>query len=71
MAATTLTIASAMVNVFFAEAGEGEDVFKELVEEADVGSDRVFAVVDAETPLGEVVSAVFCAGSAVNPLSVQ
>ena len=71
MAATALTLASPMVNVLLVEAEEGEDVFDELVKEADVGPDRVLAVVAAATPPEELVSAVFCAGSAMNPLAVQ
>jgi hypothetical protein len=71
MAATALTLASPMVNVLLVEAEEGEDVFDELVKEPDVGPDRVLDVVDAATPPGELVSAVFCAGSAMNPLAVQ
>ena len=71
MAATALTLASPMVNVLLVEAEEGEDLFDELIEEADVGPDRVLAVVDAATPPGKLVSAVFCAGSAMNPLAVQ
>ena len=75
MAATPPTTASAVVNVLFGEVEEGEeedeDVFGEPVEAGDVMPDRMIAVEGAESVLGEVASAVFCAGSAVNPLCEQ
>ncbi|KAG4433974.1 hypothetical protein IFR05_010554 [Cadophora sp. M221] len=71
MTAPALTLASAIFNVLFVEAEEGEVVFDGPVEEVDVGPNWLLVVTDAEKPLCEVVFAVFCAGSAVNPLSVQ
>lgn len=71
MAATALTLASPMVIVLLEDAEEEEDAFDKLVEEADVGLDRVLGAVDAATPPGELVSTVFCAGSAMNPFAVQ
>jgi hypothetical protein len=78
MPATAPTTPSAMVSVVvFVEDGvavfEDEDEFGVPVEGGnDVMLDLAFAVVAVESLFsGLVVAAVFCAGSAVNPLCVQ
>jgi hypothetical protein len=64
-----------MINVLFVEeAGEGDAVLDEPVEEeVDVGPDWALAVVDAVMPPApcELAAAVLGARSAINPLAVQ
>lgn len=64
IAATPITLASAMVNVLLVlvEVEDDEVVLVELIEPADVGPVPVLAVADTKSPPGKVVSAVFEAG---------
>ena len=71
IAATPPTTASAIVIVLFVDVEETGVVLDEPVEEVGVVPNAVLAVLDTWVLPGAVASAVFCAGSAMNPLPVQ
>ena len=71
IAAMPPTTASAITIVLFVEVEERGVVLDEIVEEVGVAPNPVVAVLGACMLPGEVASAVFCAGSAMNPLAVQ
>ena len=71
IAATPPTTASAITIVLFVEVEDRGVVLDEIVEEVGVAPNPVLAVLGTRMLPGEVASAVFCAGSAMNPLAVQ